>query len=125
VERCNLEPQQIILISLQFDTIAAIKQAIPQCPAYWVVEFKRDSAGEWQPTSDDVLQKGRAASLDGLDLMATGPIDAEFSRQIRDAGLGLCVWTVDDPALAKRLIELGVQGITTNRPGWLREQLRG
>ena len=32
-------------------------------------------------------------------------------------------WTVDDPAEAVRLIGLGVSGITTNRPGWLREQV--
>lgn len=125
VERCDLEPEQIIIISLQFDTIAAIKQAIPQCPAYWVVEFKRDAASGWQPTPAEVLQKTHAAGLDGLDLMASGPIDAAFSEQIRNAGLGLCVWTVDDPASARQLINLGVQGITTNRPGWLREQLRG
>jgi glycerophosphoryl diester phosphodiesterase len=125
VERCGLEPRQIVLIGLQFDTIAAIKRAIPQCPAYWVVEFKRDSAGVWQPTHAEVLQKSQAANLDGLDLMATGPVDAEFSQQIRTAGLGLCVWTVDDPTLARQLIDRGVQGITTNRPGWLRDQLRG
>jgi glycerophosphoryl diester phosphodiesterase len=125
VEQCNLEPRQIVPISLQFDVVAAIKQAIPQCPAYWVVEFKRDSRGQWQPWPEDVLRQAKNAALDGLDLMATGPIDADFVEQIRSADLGLCVWTVDDPTLARRLIDLGVQGITTNRPGWLRQQLRG
>jgi glycerophosphoryl diester phosphodiesterase len=36
----------------------------------------------------------------------------------------LIAWTVDDPEVAKKLVELGVDGITTNRPGWLREQLK-
>lgn len=125
VERCGLNPSQIIPISLQFDVIAAVKQAIPECPAYWVVEFKRHSQGMWQPLPADVLGQAKNANLDGLDLMATGPVDATFSQQIRCAGLDLCVWTVDDPALARHLIDLGVQGITTNRPGWLRTQLRG
>jgi glycerophosphoryl diester phosphodiesterase len=125
VENCGLDPKQIVPISLQFDVIAEIKRAVPQCPAYWVVEFKRDTNGAWQPQPGDILNKTENAKLDGLDLMATGPIDAAFSQQIRSAGLGICVWTVDDPILARRLIDLGVQGITTNRPGWLREQLRG
>jgi glycerophosphoryl diester phosphodiesterase len=125
VERCGLEPRQIVLISLQFETIAEIKQAIPQCPAYWVVEFKQDPKGVWQPSSAEVLRRAQAAKLDGLDLMANGPIDSTFCQQILAAGFGLCVWTVDDPELARRLIDFGVQGITTNRPGWLREQLRG
>ena len=44
-------------------------------------------------------------------------------KQIRKAGLKLYIWTVDDPAVALRLAGAGVDGITTNRPKWLREQL--
>jgi glycerophosphoryl diester phosphodiesterase len=32
-------------------------------------------------------------------------------------------WTVDDPAEAKRISQLGVTKITTNRPAWLKEEL--
>jgi glycerophosphoryl diester phosphodiesterase len=33
------------------------------------------------------------------------------------------VWTVNDPAVARRMAALGVDGITTDRPAWLRERL--
>jgi glycerophosphoryl diester phosphodiesterase len=89
------------------------------------VEFKRNAQGDWRPLPAEVLERANSTGLDGLDLMASGPIDAAFASQIRDAGLGLCVWTVDDPELAQNLLNIGVQGITTNRPGWLRGQLRG
>jgi glycerophosphoryl diester phosphodiesterase len=35
----------------------------------------------------------------------------------------LHVWTVDDLAVARRWIDLGVASVTTNRPGWLRAGL--
>jgi glycerophosphoryl diester phosphodiesterase len=35
------------------------------------------------------------------------------------------VYTVDDPEAAKELVEMGVAGITTNRPAFLREKLAG
>jgi glycerophosphoryl diester phosphodiesterase len=35
----------------------------------------------------------------------------------------LYVWTVDSPAQARRLASAGVDGITTNRPAWLRQKL--
>jgi glycerophosphoryl diester phosphodiesterase len=40
------------------------------------------------------------------------------------AGLKLYVWTVDDAAVARRLADAGVDGITTNKPKRLREQLK-
>jgi len=120
---CALPPEQIVLISLQLPVVTALKQAIPQCPAYWVVEFKRAETGQWQPNARDIIGSAERAGLNGLDLMAAGPIDAPLVKRIKTAKLELCVWTVDDPVRAQRLIDLGVRRITTNRPGWLREQI--
>jgi glycerophosphoryl diester phosphodiesterase len=43
---------------------------------------------------------------------------------VKAACLKLAAWTVDDATVAGRLIDAGVDGITTNRPQWLREQLK-
>ncbi|MHC4753463.1 MAG: glycerophosphodiester phosphodiesterase [Planctomycetota bacterium] len=51
-------------------------------------------------------------------------VTKEFIRAAKTSGQKLYVWTVDDPEEAARLVKLGVDGITTNRPGWLREQLK-
>lgn len=37
--------------------------------------------------------------------------------------LDMVTYTVDNPEEAKSLISLGVKGITTNRPDWLKEQV--
>jgi glycerophosphoryl diester phosphodiesterase len=34
------------------------------------------------------------------------------------------VWTVDDPAEARKFAALKIDAITTNRPGFLREELK-
>jgi glycerophosphoryl diester phosphodiesterase len=70
-----------------------------------------------------LIKKTKAAHLDGLDLNSNFPIDKEFVKKVHDAGLKLYTWTVDDPAVAKAEMDAGVDGITTNRAGWLREQL--
>jgi glycerophosphoryl diester phosphodiesterase len=49
-------------------------------------------------------------------------IDRLFPR-VRQAGYQVNVWTVDDPAVMRRLIALGVDGIITNVPNMLRETL--
>ncbi len=58
-----------------------------------------------------------------MNLEQKFPIDAAFVKQVHDAGLKLYVWTVNDADLARKLVQAGVDGITTDRPQWLREQL--
>lgn len=122
---CGLAPSQIVLICLDAQIIQQLKKSIPHSPVYWVVEFKHPSPQSfWKPDLDDMFATSKKCQADGLDLMATGPIDAALVNCIKSAGLALYAWTVDDPPLARQLIDLGVTGITTNRPGWLREQLQ-
>ncbi len=45
--------------------------------------------------------------------------------QWHDLGLEVAVWTVDDAAEARRLESLGVEYVITNRPGALRDELKG
>jgi glycerophosphoryl diester phosphodiesterase len=73
---------------------------------------------------ETLLKKAKAAGFDGLDLDYKFPINSEFVAKIRKAGLQLYAWTVDDPVVASQLTAAGVSGITTNRPGWLRKQLK-
>jgi glycerophosphoryl diester phosphodiesterase len=119
------DPQRIVLICLDFAAIVMVKEAIAQCPGYWVVEAEHDSlvdAGHRWPSG--LLEAASSAKLDGLDLQAIWPIDSTVIRDLKNAGLKLAVWTVDDPSMARRWIDLGVDSITTNRPGWLRNQLQ-
>lgn len=50
-------------------------------------------------------------------------VDESMMKWARRRGLRVNVWTVDDPAEARRLVALGVHGIITNRPGALRADL--
>ena len=43
--------------------------------------------------------------------------------RVHAAGLKLYTWTVDEEAAALRHAAAGVDGITTNKPSWLRSLL--
>lgn len=113
----------LAVISFCPDVLTAVKSRVPQLMTFLIVEFQQSADEGWQPTIKDTIELARASQFDGLDLQATGPLDRAAVEQIKSAGLEVCVWTVDSPTLASRLIDAGIDRITTNRPGWLRAQL--
>jgi glycerophosphoryl diester phosphodiesterase len=112
-----------VIIGFDLETVARSKEMI-DVPTYWLrgTEKTKDTE-EWIPHDPQLAQTARDKRLDGLDVHYAG-VTKEFADAVKAAGLKLYVWTVDEPEEAIRLVNLGVDGITTNRPGWLREQLK-
>lgn len=116
---------QLVIISFKYDVCAEAKKLFPKIPVLFLSSFKQDKAsGAWTPAPDELIQKAKAAGLEGINLSFKGPLDAAFVKKTHAAGLKFYVWTVDDIAVARKLLADGADGITTNRPEWLREQLR-
>ncbi len=124
VRDSSVAEEQVVLICFSAELLVEVRRSLPRSPTYLVVEFLRDpESGQWHPDVLDSLAEAQRYSLSGLDLMAARAADADLLRRVRDAGLDVCVWTVDSPEEAHGLIDLGIRRITTNRPGWLRQQL--
>ena len=114
---------RIVIIGFDLETVAMSKEMI-DVPTYWLKGTEKIKESEqWIPHDPQLVQTAKEKGLDGLDVHYAG-VTKEFVDAVKASGQKLYVWTVDDPEEAIRLIKLGVVGITTNRPGWLREQLK-
>ena len=121
-------PQQTALIAFDAQVLFAAKQALPELHTQWVMGTipERDKLTRRVRVSlADVIASCRSAKFSGLSVRRDSEIDAKFVKQIHDAGLELHVWTVNSPDEAKRFMNLGVDAITTDRPGYLRRKLNG
>jgi glycerophosphoryl diester phosphodiesterase len=116
----GLNNRQLVIIGFDYETMLQAKAQLPHLRVYWLVGADKNKK---YPPVKDLISKAKAASLDGLNLEQGFPIDSAFVKQVHKAGLKLYTWTVDDPVVASRLAQAGVDGITTNRPKWLREQM--
>ena len=125
VKASKCRPEQLVIISFQADTIAEAKRQLPHLQAYFLESFKQNKkTGRWTPSIDEVIETAKSIRADGVDLSYKGPLDASVVERIKAAGLKCYVWTIDDPQIARRMIDAGVDGITTNKAAWLREAIR-
>jgi len=114
---------QVVIIGFNLETVAESKKLI-DVPTYWLRGTEKDkNTKQWIPHDPKLVQTAKDKGLNGLDVDFAG-VTEELVRAAKAAGQKLYVWTVDDPVEARRLVQLGVDGITTNRPDWLREQLK-
>ncbi|MBI5692280.1 MAG: glycerophosphodiester phosphodiesterase [Verrucomicrobia bacterium] len=128
--RAGASEKNITIISFNYETLQAVRKQLPRYRTLYLMGYKapdakgKDPKAKKQPTIDEVIAQAQSAKLTGLDLQYTWPLKGSDVARIRAAGLELHVWTVDDVAVARHWVGLGVDSITTNRPGWLREQLK-
>jgi glycerophosphoryl diester phosphodiesterase len=123
--RSGLGPDQIVIISFNWETTAAAKQAFPDHRVYPLSSFKKNKETQvLEPSVEELIARAKKVGADGLNVKALENVDACFIAKVKEAGLEAYVWTVDDPVLARNLKCSGIDGITTNRPQWLAEQLK-
>ena len=123
IAKSCLPHSRIRFISFSWGVIQEIKTVFPDIDALWLSGFKKDDQGEYQPSAETLIQRAKEAGADGLDVSHVGVVNESFVRKIHDAGLKLWIYTVNDPKRAKELVDFGVDSITTDRPGWLKQQV--
>ena len=112
---------QLCVIAFDRNVARVCKTTLPWLPVY---RLSSEVTREKQPVDLETLIRDTVADgLDGLNLSRKWPWSADFVARIRQAGLGVFVWTVNDAAEASRLAALGIDGITTDAPARLRERL--
>jgi glycerophosphoryl diester phosphodiesterase len=124
IRNAGKRPEQTCLIGFSYDVMRAAKRELPELKCYWIVELRRNKeTGRWSPQLATLIRKAKDAGLDGIDFGDAPVLDREFVSKLKQSGLGVYTWTVDSVQEAQRLEQSGVDGITTNRPGFLKESL--
>lgn len=116
----HADPARVILISFDESVITASRKALPAFDAHLVSKLEGISR---RGGSDRMLTKLTTLGATGLQFKQTAPVTAGWIASLTDRGLKTAAWTVDKPADARRIRDLGVGFITTNRPAAIREVL--
>ena len=116
--------QMVIFIAFDYETIVATKKRFPDRKAYWLYSFStREDQHYGIQSISDLVKRVEQGKLDGLDVRYSNPQVAELVQLLQKIDKKLYVYTVNDPDEARNLQKMGVAGITTDRPGFLRTVL--
>lgn len=114
--------KKIVIFGFDLFVVREARRRFPSLPVLWLHKGEKKEAGRPAAYPNDMLRTATEAGLDGVGLHFDG-VSADLVAEARERGLRVFVWTVDDPAEAKRLRKLGVDALITNRPGEMRQQL--
>jgi glycerophosphoryl diester phosphodiesterase len=115
-----------LIIAFNPETVAACKRLLPDVRVHWLTGFKQDKqTGAWAPTLEQVVATVKQTGADGVGFQGQRSVlTPEYIAQCKAGGVPeFHVWTIDGPEDAAYFRSLGTIGITTNRPGFIREAL--
>lgn len=93
----------VIFIDFCLNNLIMLRTILPDQPAQWLLNY-------WNDDIFGILEKYNL----GLD--AAYPIvTKEIIDRVHSMGLEVNVWTVDDPEIGNKMVEYGVDYITSNR----------
>ena len=128
-QKTKIPAAKAAIISFSYDVVVAAKKRFPNRPIYYLSGIKQNKTTQkWEPQLEVLIKKTRDAGLDGLSLGFKGEAGESTLRdyilQTREKTLshklGFYVWTVNDLHIAGMFAEAGVDGITTDRPAFLK-----
>lgn len=122
----SLRPEQTVIISFNAQTIEACEKRMPHLRSHWLTSYEKKEDGLWKPSAEKVAETVQRIGADGVGNHAKLEfVDKAFVEKYRAAGEDeFHVWTVNDVQVARTYQRLGAWSITTDRPGWLREQMQ-
>ena len=116
----KVKSKQVKFIGFNYQTMYRVKKVFPKFESYWIIEgkdYKRNAS------LSSVITRCRKSNLDGIDVQEKKFLDEKIIHQVHNSNLKIYTWTVDDPARVEQLYFAGIDGITTNRASWLKQQI--
>ena len=124
IDNSHLKNDQIIMVDFDLNNLIQAKKMFPGLIILWNFEYDRPLTEESSKIIfSEILGKADKAGMDGINLEVCDYIDAALVKKADELNLSCSVWSVNNPGQARFFKKIGIIGLTTDRPGWMRKQL--
>jgi len=104
----------VTMMSFSFNAVRRVRELAPDLPVVQLLEF----LPPW--LRDGRLPAGASIAGPGVRLLRSHPW---LARRVHDQGNQLYVWTVNTPAEVDLVLDLGADGIISDRPRYVLDRL--
>ncbi len=125
LDQSELKNSQIEIIAFDLHTIAQAKKIMPEYKMLWLLDLDYFWP-HWllRINKKRIIRIVKKHQLDGVNVWAGKILNRKFIERFQNAGLLVYTWTVNQPKTAERLLNAGINGITTDRAAWMTQQLK-
>ncbi len=122
--RRTIPANQIELISFNHHLLSQAKKMMPEYAMLALYTLDYHQIGRFlSPKPTKIIRQLQHYGLDGANIWAGKILDKDYVHSLQAASLKVYTWTVDDAGKARALKDMGVDGITTNRPKYMQQAL--
>jgi glycerophosphoryl diester phosphodiesterase len=126
---------RVSILSFDWRTLQVVQKIAPEIPTvYLSVQRSFDNILAYKPEGSPwtagfqhkdhgSVPKMVKAAGGGTWAPYFGDLTETTRKEAHDLGLKVAVWTVNDPAQIKKMLDLGVDGITSDRPDLVRQAM--
>ncbi len=100
--------ERIMAISFDLETLSRVRASLPDLPVGLILPG----------VPPEGIEQARSVDA-GMISFEAAYLSAEIVERCREVGLDTAAWTVNDPGQMRRIIGLGVDFVTTDRPDLL------
>jgi len=117
--------QQLEFIAFNYETICMVKKLFPNNKCLWLLDLDYDlETSKNIPSNKEIIRKVKQYHLDGIDVFAGEVANESFFKTMHKENFEVYLWTINKLEHAKRYLPFLPDGITTDRPKWLKAQLQ-
>ncbi len=123
LQNTSLEFEQIKIIGFNLKTMSEAKKELPKFEVFWTRRIGQEKIFFNKKGWNKIIEKAKQNNFEGLTFSYSKKLRVEIVKSIKAENLKIFVWTVNNLKKAVRLADLNIDGIMTDKAGWLKEEL--
>lgn len=122
LETVSINNAWIKLIGFNPEVMSALKKSFPLYEVYLCKRISREKFIFTVRGWEKIIIAVKENKFNGLNLSYSRCLTRKVVQKIKSSNLKLYVWTINDFRKAERLINYGVDGIMSDKVGWLKSK---